>query len=168
MITIDRCKDGDIPALEALLSAMGKQLDEGYFEFCLKEQQEGRREIYILRKDSADCGYGILNWTPRYGLYSRLGIAEVQDVNVIPEYRRQGIASAFIEYCEKAALDKGHEMIGISVGLTADFGAAQALYVKRGYIPDGNGVTYDRDPVSIGDTLVMNDNLCLMLIKELI
>ena len=166
MITIDRCKDGDIRALEALLSAMGKQIDEGYFEFCLQEQQAGRRELYILRKDGKDCGYGILNWTPRYSLYKRLGIAEVQDVNVIPEYRRQGIASNFIEYCEKTAQDKGHEMIGISVGLTADYGAAQALYVKRGYIPDGNGVSYDREAVSSGDNLPIDDDLCLMLIKS--
>jgi hypothetical protein len=32
--------------------------------------------------------------------------------------------------------------VGLGVELCADYGPAQMLYIKKGYIPDGNGVTY--------------------------
>ena len=36
---------------------------------------------------------------------------------------------------------------GIGFGLYADYGAAQRLYIKRGYIPDGRGAHYGTSPV---------------------
>jgi len=57
--------------------------------------------------------------------------------------------------------------IGISVGLTIDFGPAQRLYCKLGYMPDGNGVTLDREFVDDGQPVTVNDDLCLMMVKEL-
>ena len=47
------------------------------------------------------------------------------------------------------------------------FGAAQRLYCKLGYIPDGNGVTYDREAVRAGDMRAVDDLLCLMMVKAL-
>jgi hypothetical protein len=32
------------------------------------------------------------------------------------------------------------ESVGIGVGLYLDYGVAQTMYVKRGYIPDGKGI----------------------------
>jgi hypothetical protein len=51
------------------------------------------------------------------------------------------------------------------VGLSADYGAAQRLYHKLGYEPDGNGVTYDRAPVTPGQKYPLDDDLALMLVK---
>lgn len=55
----------------------------------------------------------------------------------------------------------------IGAGLTADYGDAQNLYVKRGYRPDGLGVTSNYQPVSWGDRVIVDDDLVLWFRKEL-
>lgn len=57
--------------------------------------------------------------------------------------------------------------VGIGVGLTPDYGNAQRLYVKCGYIPDGNGVTYQYQSVKWGVKYKVDDDLVLWFIKEL-
>ena len=37
----------------------------------------------------------------------------------------------------------GGFIVGIGVGLYPDYGSAQRLYIKRGYLPDGHGATYN-------------------------
>jgi hypothetical protein len=55
---------------------------------------------------------------------------------------------------------------GIGVGLYADYGAAQRLYVKRGYIPDGRGASWRDRPVLGGETVVADDDLALYFTKR--
>jgi len=56
---------------------------------------------------------------------------------------------------------------GIGVGMSSAYGAAQRLYVLRGYVPDGKGLTYDGCPVRQGDEVNVNDGLVLYLTKTL-
>ncbi len=162
MIQIKQAKNSDVRALCGLV----EHKDSGYFERCLEEQKEGRRQVFIAQTDKG-VGYGVLNWSPQYALYKRLGIPEIQDLNVISVARRQGVATAMIEYCENLVVEAGCEHIGISVALYKDYGPAQRLYAKLGYLPDGNGVTYDREAVSPGEIRPVDDDLCLMMIKAL-
>ncbi len=145
---------------------MGKK-DPGYFERCVEEQDAGRREILIVNDGAGDIGYGMLNRQPQYALYKRIGIPEIQDLNVIPEARRQGIGTALIHALEDVARGLGYRQVGISVGLHADYGPAQRLYVKLGYVPDGLGVTYDRVTLAAGEIRPVDDNLCLMMVRDL-
>jgi hypothetical protein len=57
--------------------------------------------------------------------------------------------------------------MGIGVGLHRAFGAAQRLYIRLGYIPDGNGITYDRLQIAPGEFRPVDDDLCLIMVKEL-
>ncbi len=109
-------------------------------------------------------GFAILNHAPKYAFYKRLGIPEIQDVFVLPEFRGQGIATALITHCENQI---SGDMVGISVPVSSKFGIAQRLYYKLGYTPDGNGVTYDREPVMHNSSAKVDDDLCLMLVKDL-
>lgn len=156
----------DCGGLYTLYGRMGKKAP-GYFEECLAEQESGRREILIARAGGVDIGYGMLNWQPQYALYKRLQIPEIQDLNVIPEARRQGAATLLVRALEDIARREGRTQIGISVGLFADYGPAQRLYVKLGYVPDGYGVTYDRVAVSGGEIRPVDDDLCLMMVRDL-
>jgi ribosomal protein S18 acetylase RimI-like enzyme len=117
-------------------------------------------DVYYIPQSA----YAVLNSKPAYHLYQRLGIAEIQDIYVMPDYRRQGLASKLIHHCETQA--EG-DMVGISVPVSPQFGAAQRLYHKLGYAPDGNGVTYERHAIEHNATVKLNDDLCLMLVKEL-
>jgi ribosomal protein S18 acetylase RimI-like enzyme len=157
----------DLPALLEISSAMGNGEGSEYFIRQFAEQERGHRNIFILLIDGDSAGYVVYNRTPLYALFSRLAIPEIQDLCVVPAYRQQGHGRALVEYCETIALAENCETIGIAVGVTADFGAAQRLYVKMGYIPDGFGLTCDREPVRKGERVSIDDGICLMLTKDL-
>jgi hypothetical protein len=57
---------------------------------------------------------------------------------------------------------------GIGVGLHPGYNEAQRMYVKRGYIPDGRGVTYRNRYVEEGMQVVLDDDLVLHLTKRII
>ncbi len=58
--------------------------------------------------------------------------------------------------------------IGIGVGLYKDYGSAQRLYCKKGYIPDGHGVQYQYQPVAPGSMIRADDDLLLFFTKNLV
>ncbi len=184
---IRQAEEGDIDALYALYDKIGHK-DEGYFEDCFEKDcviiiaslpQSVIPAVSEARTNSGDpfasceadgyidVGFGILNFEPKYRLYQKLDIPEIQDLNVIPQAREQGVATALLNAFENLARDQGKQEIGISVGLTKDYGAAQRLYVKQGYIPDGYGVTHDRQVVEKGQRYALDDDLALMMVKEL-
>ncbi|HJQ28955.1 MAG TPA: hypothetical protein VJ827_06415 [Rubrobacter sp.] len=51
--------------------------------------------------------------------------------------------------------------------MTPDYGAAQRLYVLRGYVPDGMGLALDGRPVRRGDRITIDDRLVLYMTRVL-
>lgn len=157
----------DIRIFRDIADAMKSAKAPDYFENAFAHQDAGERLVFLLEYDEEVCGYCMLSWSPKYGHYRAIGCPEIQDLNVLPAFRKKGIASAMITHCEDLARDKGHTQMGISVGLTPRYGAAQRLYVKLGYVPDGHGVTCDRKSVAHGEFRSIDDDLCLMMLKTL-
>ena len=58
-------------------------------------------------------------------------------------------------------------MAGISVGMDPDYGAAQRMYVQRGYVPDGRGLTHNNRYVRRGEQVTVDDDLNLFFTKRL-
>jgi hypothetical protein len=56
---------------------------------------------------------------------------------------------------------------GLGVGLYADYAAAHRMYLKRGYLPDGQGIAYEFQPVAPGATVRVDDELNLMMTRLL-
>lgn len=166
-VLIRKAEPADISRLWQVVHDMRLAKEPGYFEDLLAHQEEGRKILLLAEMGGNLTGFCILNWMPRYGLFKKLGIPETQDLNVLPSYRRQGLATALIASCENLAEGRGCTQIGISFGLHAGFGPAQSLYFKLGYMPDGYGVTYDRKTVQAGEIRPVDDHLCLMLVKHL-
>ncbi len=132
------------------------------------EMVAGRRLLVLAQTDNGTAiGQAQINFTPKYSLFRRLNIPEIQDLLVAPDYRRGGIGAAMIKFCEDLIRDKGLTEAGISFGLAPSYGQAQRLYTKLGYVPDGSGAVYDRMPMNAGDVKPLDDNFCLMLIKTL-
>jgi hypothetical protein len=81
-----------------------------------------------------------------------------------------GVGSQLLDLAEKEAATKSGA-VGIGVGLytgeDGGYGAAQRLYVKRGYIPDGKGVTYNYQPTIPGNSYRLDDELVLWFTKKL-
>ena len=107
-----------------------------------------------------------VNWAPPYAGLSEQNIPEVQDLNVIPPFRRRGIATQLLDRAEKEVALRS-TVVAIAVGLHPGYNAAQRLYVKRGYIPDGRGVTYRGRYVEEGMPVVMDDDLLLHLTRRI-
>lgn len=166
-LSIRRAQSADLKILWDMVHVMNQAKDTGYFERQMEYQDRGEREILIIAAEGRDAGYCILNWRPKYGFFKKLEIPEIQDLNVLPEFRRRGIASFLIAHCEAEAVKKSCAYMGISVALNAAYGPAQILYTKLGYVPDGNGVTYDRAPVMPAEIRPVDDHLCLMMVKAL-
>jgi hypothetical protein len=59
-------------------------------------------------------------------------------------------------------------IVGIAVGLTADYGAAQRMYVKRGYIPTGAGLFAEGKTPGYGEQVTVDDGLLLTFTKKLV
>ncbi|MFU7598169.1 GNAT family N-acetyltransferase [Legionella pneumophila] len=135
------------------------------FEGYLHEQKLNERIVWIAFYKNEFAGYITLKWNSLYQSFKNQGIPEIMDLNVLPPYRNHGIASALLDMAELEAVKKQNK-VGIGVGLYDGYGSAQRLYIKRGYIPDGLGVTYDYNHVTPGADVCLDDDLVLWFTKE--
>ena len=53
------------------------------------------------------------------------------------------------------------------MGLHAGYGAAQRLYISRGYVPDGRGVTWRGAHVMEGAPVMVDDELVVWMTRRL-
>lgn len=164
---IRKANDDDLDLLYRIAEDMSIVQEAGYFERCLVEQKNAKRTIFIAEEGDKAVGYAQLVWSPNYLPFKRLDIPEIQDLNIVSAFRQRGFGGLLVDHCEKAARAAGKTDIGISVGLYPRYGAAQRLYIKKGYLPDGAGISYDERPVTAGEMRPVDDLLTLKLVKEL-
>jgi GNAT superfamily N-acetyltransferase len=160
----------NIVAISEAFNQIGWNKPASLFEEYLKEQELGARIVWVAHIYDQFAGYITLKWQSLYPSFKAQNIPEISDLNVLPAYRKIGIGSLLLDTTEKAAATKS-EVVGIGVGLYAGvdggYGAAQRLYVKRGYIPDGKGVTYNYEPTVPGNSYPLDDDLVLWFTKRL-
>jgi GNAT superfamily N-acetyltransferase len=156
----------DAPAIAEAFAAIGWHKPvEQYLRYA-DEQQKGSRDCWVALVRGQFAGYVTLKRdSDAPGLVGR-GTPEIQDLNVLPQFRRRGIGSQLLDCAEKAARSRS-SVVGIGVGLHPGYNAAQRLYVKRGYVPDGLGVTHDGRYVQEGEQVPFDDGLVLHFTKDL-
>ena len=132
----------------------------------LNQQAAGSRVCLVAECDDRFAGYITVNWAPAYPAFAEINVPEIQDLNVLPEFRRRGIATRLLDEAEQIA-GRRCSSVGIGVGLHPGYNAAQRLYVKRGYVPDGRGVTYRNRYVQEGESVPPDDDFVLYLVKQL-
>jgi GNAT superfamily N-acetyltransferase len=136
------------------------------YQRYLVEQEEGRRIILVAFIDKVFAGYLTIVWKSEYPPFQAENIPEIQDFNVLPPYRRRGVGSKLMDEAEQIIASRT-SLTGIGVGMTADYGAAQRLYVLRGYVPDGKGLFWRNSPIEYGEQVIVEDDLILHFIKRL-
>lgn len=139
---------------------------ETTFQTYISEQSKGERKIWLAFYDENFAGYVTLKWQSHYFSFSEQNIPEIMNLNVLPHYRKKGIATRLLDLAEIHAMQRS-DQVGLGVGLYPDYGHAQSLYIKRGYTPDGLGITYHYKPVNPGEHVCLDDDLILWLIKQL-
>ncbi|MGA8165582.1 MAG: GNAT family N-acetyltransferase [Waddliaceae bacterium] len=132
-----------------------------YFE----EHQKKIRTVAVAKLYDEIVGYGSLLYTSEYPLFA--DVPEISDVWIHEKHRGMGLGTAVIQWFEALAKERGYKEVGIGVGLYTDYGAAQKLYVKLGYVPDGNGITYQCKKTNPGTPYPLDDDLILWLKKPL-
>ncbi|HYN89988.1 MAG TPA: GNAT family N-acetyltransferase [Ardenticatenaceae bacterium] len=159
-------QEQDVRPIAAAFAALGWNKPESQYRRYLEEQAAGKREVLVALVAGAFAGYLTIVWESSYRPFREEGIPEIVDFNVLPHFRRRKIGTALMDAAE-ARVGMRSAVAGIGVGLTPDYGPAQRLYVLRGYVPDGRGLTYDRVPVEYGMQIAVGDRLVLHLTKQL-
>jgi GNAT superfamily N-acetyltransferase len=157
----------DLVEIAEAFRALGWDKPQLQYETYLREQAAGYRTVLVARDKGIFAGYVTLVWDSRYPGFQHLNIPEIVDLNVLPAFRRRGIGASLMKQAELLAANRGHEDVGLGVGLLADYGSAQRLYIRLGYMPDGRGLYSGNSPAQFGEGIIANDDLVLYLSKKL-
>ena len=159
-------EENDPELMSSAFHKAGILRSAGQYRGYFAEQSAGARICLLASVDTEFAGYLTVNWNPAYAAFAQSKIPEIQDLNVLPVFRRKGIATRLLDQAEREILVRSC-IAGISVGLHPGYNQAQRLYVRRGYVPDGCGVTYRNEYVTEGMQVQLNDDLLLHFTKNL-
>ena len=127
----------------------------------LAQHIQERSTYLVAWEDTVPVGHAHIAWSETH-----LGLPEIQDVFVVPELRRRGIASELTYAAEAEARARGWDRMSLSVSQDGN-AAAGRLYAKLGYADAGvepvrvlGQVMLRTGPLDVDDTLVY-------LVKEL-
>ncbi len=165
-LTIRLLQAIDIAPIAAAFTAIGWDKPASQYERYLAQQESGDRVVLVAFVDDHFAGYVTIVWQSHYPPFHAAEIPEIVDFNVLPQFRRRKIGTLLMDEAERRIAERS-QIIGIGVGLYPDYGAAQRMYVLRGYIPDGRGVYYDTQQVRPGQAVPVDDSLALYFTKEL-
>jgi GNAT superfamily N-acetyltransferase len=166
MIKIQELNISDVESLVLSFAKVNWHKPKELFEQYLQEQYEDKRLIWVTYLDDQIAGYITLVWQSKYLSFYKNQIPEIKDLNVLPSFRNLGIGLKLLKIAENTAQQKSN-IIGIGVGLYAGYAAAHRLYIKNGYIPDGQGIAYNDQTLNFGAETILDDNLVLFFTKKI-
>ncbi|GIP36969.1 N-acetyltransferase [Paenibacillus sp. J31TS4] len=165
-VAIRRLEAADPEMIEEAFRKQGWSKPASQYLRYLAEQEEGARAVLVAEYEGAFAGYATIKWASAYEAFREREIPEVNDFNVLLRYRRLGIGTMLMEEAERLIAERS-SLAGLGVGLYADYGAAQVLYARRGYVPDGRGIQWQNRSVEPGASIPIDDDAVLYLIKQL-
>jgi ribosomal protein S18 acetylase RimI-like enzyme len=121
----------------------------------------GQEGTYLVAWDGDEpVGHAFVAWSG-----TKLGVPEIQDVWVLPERRRSGVATGLTHAAEEEAVSRGVDRISLSVGIGN--GPAQALYVRLGFADAGVAPERVAGTLNLRGRDVEVDDVLLYLVKRL-
>ena len=139
---------------------------EGYL-MRLRDQAEGKCVALTAEYQGHPAGSLYLYMNAKEGPFKDKAWPEIVDFNVLKKYQRKGIGNRLMDAAEQIAAQHA-DNVCLGVGLSREYGTAQRMYVKRGYIPDGSGVWYqEKQCVQYETVCTVDDDLVLFLSKKL-
>jgi len=163
---IRRLEGKDISEIAQAFQQLDWNKPASQYERYLQQQELGVRNVYVAFVERQFAGYLTICWESSYEPFFVKSIPEIVDFNVLPKFRRMSIGTQLMDKAE-GEIAKVSPVAGIGVGVTPDYGAAQRLYILRGYIPDGRGLHWKDHHVHYREDITVDDDLALYLTKEL-
>jgi GNAT superfamily N-acetyltransferase len=136
------------------------------YEKYFAEQQDNQRKVFIAEYEGAVSGLCTLVMNPQEGPWAGMGFPEIEDLCVFFHVQKRGIGSRLLDVAEQEA-SRVADTVYLAVGLHSGYGAAQRIYVKRGYLPDGSGVWYRGTQLAQYAPCCNDDDLLLFMSKKL-
>jgi GNAT superfamily N-acetyltransferase len=127
------------------------------FRRYLSEDRAGLRPVFVAILDGEVAGYVTLLWNADDPAFRMEEIAEISDLWVSDCFRCRGVGTALLAHAEQEAARRS-PTVGLNVGLHSGYGAAQRIYVRCGYVPDGSGVVVEGEVVPEGSTIRLDDD----------
>ncbi|GAB5389668.1 MAG: hypothetical protein Alpg2KO_26360 [Alphaproteobacteria bacterium] len=156
-LTLREARPDDI---ENLLTCFGPdsvwRRDADFWSGVLAMQN---RWLLVAELDGRIVGHG--------SLLTLADRTELHDLAVAPDARGLGLGRALATELEAEARRRGLQHLHLKVGLYADYGPAQRLYISLGYQMDGRGLLQGDDQVKPGQTVLVDDELLLGMVKSL-
>lgn len=164
-IMIRTMKNSDLGLIYSSPVVTDSNRPAGLYDRYYEEQEKGKRIVLLAFYNGDFAGHVNIIWDSTYPAFAEKHIPEINDLIVHPNYRRRGIATTLVDEAEKRIF-KISPVAGIGVGMYADYGPAQRMYVLRGYVPDRLGLMYKNKPVIPGEMVKVDDDLVLFMVKE--
>jgi GNAT superfamily N-acetyltransferase len=165
-IEIQEFLSDHIPRIAATRGGAAWKSDHRWSRY-LAEQGRGLRQVLVAEAGGAVVAYGSLALISQNPVFRSTSIPEIQDLVVAENHRCAGLGARMVHALEDRARAAGYLKVGIGVGLYRDYGPAQRLYCRLGYIPDGLGVTYKNVAAPPMSTVTVDDHLVLWLLRDL-
>ena len=105
--------------------------EEAAREYLLERLERDECIIFLAKKNGITVGFTLLYTT--FSSVSMKPIYILNDLYVIPEYRKQGIGELLLEKSKELCIRSGYK--GVALETAAD-NPAQALYEKLGWVKD--------------------------------
>ena len=166
-LTIRNMETEDAQVFTDELIAQGWHPDIAGYMSRLKDQTEGKCIALSAVYEGCPAGYVYVYLHVEEGPFKGMKIPIIVDFSVLMKYQRKGIGHRLMDVAEQIAAQRS-DTVTLGVGLCREYGAAQRIYAKRGYIPDGSGVWYQNQQcVQYETTCTIDDDLVLFLSKKL-
>ncbi|MDG5472282.1 GNAT family N-acetyltransferase [Jeotgalibacillus sp. ET6] len=156
----------DIQQFVSAFSQQGWHKPVELYEDYYQQQNDHKITVLVAEIDHQVAGYAILLPSADKGPFASENFSELIDLNVLIKFQNKGIGGKIMDAAESLSKEK-HDFITLAVGLHSGYGAAQRMYIKRGYIPDGSGVWYRGQQAEQYSACENDDDLVLYLSKKL-
>ena len=167
-ICVRNIQESDIAVLaeEFCVNQGWKDKNTEHFTKYFAEHISGERHVLVAEHNGNVAGYVTLLPNDTAGPFANKNIPTICDFNVLIKFRGQGVGTALMDAAENLARETS-DTICLGVGLYTDYGTAQRMYAKRGYIPDGSGVWYQNKNLPPYEQCCNDDDLILYMSKKL-
>ncbi len=165
-LVIRAMRESDVALLVHGFAEQGWHKPAEQFELYLAEQKLGKREVVIAEMCGEVAGYVTLLPEKNAGPFAGLHLPEICDFNVLMKFQRRGIGEKLMDTAEMLAAERA-DTVTLAVGLHSGYGAAQRMYAKRRYIPDGTGCWYRDENLPQYSPCVNDDDLVFYMSKKL-
>ena len=148
-------------------TAQGWHPEVDYYLMRIREHTEGKCVALTAVYQGHPAGAVYVYLNAKEGPFKDKHWPYIVDFGVLQKYQSKGIGSRLMDVAEQIASQHA-DTVCLGVGLCREYGSAQRMYAKRGYIPDGSGVWYQDKPCVQYETVcTVDDDLVLYLAKRL-